>query len=103
LGGCGGHSDTVKLLLERGASVGAKDQSYDGTPLEWALYGWDNSQDTAGRHYSEIVALLARAGARLDAKWFEGDDEDRLRAIRKLQSDPVMQRRFAALPKRKGK
>jgi ankyrin repeat protein len=88
---CGGHSDTVKLLLEHGASVEAKDHSYHGRPLEWALYGWGNSHNTAGRHYPEVVALLARAGARLEAKWFEGNDEDRLRAIRKLRSDPGMQ------------
>ena len=87
----GGHADTVKLLLARGASAFAKDESFEGTPLEWALYGWGSSHDTAGVRYHEVVALLARSGAMLDAAWFEGDDEDRLRAIRKLRSDPGMQ------------
>ena len=89
---CGGHANTVKLLLEHGAKVEAKDESYDGTPLEWALYGWGGFPDTSGfGQYYEVVALLARAGARLDVRWFEGDDEDRLGAIRKLRTDPGMQ------------
>jgi ankyrin repeat protein len=88
---CGGHANTVKLLLERGARVGAKDQSYNGTPLEWALYAWGNSPDAAERHYYEVVALLVWAGAKLDSQWFEEDDEDRRRAVRKVRSDPGMQ------------
>ena len=70
----GGHADTVKLLLERGAPVDAKDESYDGTPLEWALYGWGNSPGMAERgRYYEVVALLVRAGAKLDPEWYEDD------------------------------
>jgi len=87
---CGGHADTVKLLLERGASVSAKDQSYDGSPLEWAVYGWDNLPHRAERRYYEVVALLVRAGAKLDSQWFGGEDEDRRRAVLKLRSDPGM-------------
>jgi predicted outer membrane lipoprotein len=36
------------------------------------------------------VALLARAGAKLDAQWYE-DDEDRQRAAERVRSDPRMQ------------
>jgi hypothetical protein len=85
----GGHVDTVKLLLERGAPVDAKDESFDGTALQWAMYGWGNPEAESGHHY-EVVALLARAGARLEPEWYEGD-EDRERTIKKLQSDPRMQ------------
>lgn len=89
---CGGHANTVRLLLERGAPAGAKDESYGGTPLEWALYGWGNAPDTAGRgQYHEVAELLVRAGAKLDPQWFEEDDEERRRAVRKLRSDPRMQ------------
>jgi len=85
----GGHVDTVKLLLERGAPVDAKDESYGGTPLGWALYAW-GAPESAGRgDYYEVVALLARAGARLDPQWYE-DDEDRQRAAEKMHSDPRM-------------
>jgi hypothetical protein len=83
-----GHLDVVKLLLERGAPVDAKDESFGGTPLEWALYGW-GSPDAEPGHYYEVVALLARAGARLDPEWYKGD-EDRERSIEKLRSDPRM-------------
>ncbi len=88
----GGHADTVKLLLERGAPVDAKDESFDGTPLGWALYGWGNSRVMAERgRYYEAVAMLVRAGAKLDSSWFEEDDEERRRAVQKLRYDPRMQ------------
>jgi ankyrin repeat protein len=87
----GGHAETVALLIERGAAVAARDESFDGTPLEWALYGWGNSPDTDSRPWYRTVALLVRAGAKLDPKWFEGDDEERRRATRKAQNDPEMQ------------
>ena len=88
---CGGHANTVKLLLERGAPVDAKDESFGGTPLGWALYAWGNAPDTVERGHYEAIALLIRAGARLDSQWFEGDDEDRQRTVRKLRRDPRMQ------------
>jgi hypothetical protein len=88
----GGHADTVKLLLDRGAQVDARDESYDGTPLGWALYAWGNSPVMAGRRqYYDVAALLVRAGAKLDLPWFEVDDEERRRALQKLRSDPRMQ------------
>ena len=36
-----------------------------------------------------MVALLVRAGAKLDPQWYE-DDEDRRRAAKKMRSDPRM-------------
>jgi peptide-methionine (S)-S-oxide reductase len=35
----GGHVDTVRLLLERGADRNARDTAYGGTPAEWAEHG----------------------------------------------------------------
>jgi len=87
----GGHADTVKLLLDRGAPVDVKDASYDGTPLDWAIYAWGNMSERLaerGRYY-DVVALLARAGAKSDSRWYE-DDVERGRAIKKLHSDPRM-------------
>src|SRR5262249_18962005 len=77
----GGHVDTVKLLLQHGATVDTKDESYGGTPLGWALYAWGNSTEREAERgsYYEVVALLVRAGAKLDPQWYV-DDEDRRRA-----------------------
>jgi len=87
----GGHVDTAKLLLEHGAPIDAKDESYGGTSLDWVLYAWGNATERAakrGRYY-EVVALLVRAGAKLDPHWYQ-DDEDRRRAAEKIRSDPRM-------------
>jgi ankyrin repeat protein len=84
-----GNGDIVRLLLDRGARVDLKDQSYGGTPLGWALYGWGAEERHGGTRYYEVVALLARAGAKLDPDWYE-EDGDRQRAVKKLQSDPRM-------------
>jgi hypothetical protein len=87
----GGHADTVELLLHRGAPVEIKDDSFDGTPLGWALYAWGTGGErrTAARRYDEVVALLMRAGAEIDEAWY-AEDEDRRRALKKARSDPRM-------------
>ncbi|HWZ96743.1 MAG TPA: ankyrin repeat domain-containing protein [Candidatus Dormibacteraeota bacterium] len=86
-----GHAETVKLLLSRGASVDAVDDAFGGTPLGWALYHWANSASAAERgSFHETVALLARAGAKLESDWFEVDDDERQHIVRKLRSDPRM-------------
>ena len=33
------HADVVRLLVERGACLNIQDTVYDGTPLDWAIYG----------------------------------------------------------------
>jgi len=89
---CGGHANTVKLLLDRGAPIDAKDENFDGTPLAWALYSWGNSPGMAKRgQYYEVVALLVRAGAKLDSSWFEEEGDERSRAVQKVRSDSRMQ------------
>lgn len=86
-----GNADIVRLLLERGAPVDVKDHRHDGTPLGWALYAWGNSADRADRRgYYEVVALLVRAGATVDPRWFE-EDVERSAAANKMLSDPRMQ------------
>jgi ankyrin repeat protein len=81
----GGHADTVKLLLQRGAAIDAKDKSYDGTPLDWTLYAWSDSPRAPYRYY-EVVALLVRAGAKLDPQ----DREQGQQLLSKIKSDPRM-------------
>jgi ankyrin repeat protein len=85
----GGHKDAVKLLLDRSAPIDAKDEHHGGTPLEWALYAWGNSSRTNREPYYGVVAMLARAGAKLEPKWYE-DHNDRGGAAEKLRSDPRM-------------
>lgn len=84
-----GHVETVKLLLQRGAPIDAKDESFGGRPLDWALYAWGNSAERAERSYYEVVALLVRGGAKLEAQWYE-DDEERRHAAQRMRSDPRM-------------
>ena len=61
------RADELQLLLNRGASVHVRDETFHGTPLTWALYGWANSIESGPRDHYEAVALLVRAGAKLDA------------------------------------
>ena len=35
----GNHFDVVRVLVERGARLDLRDRIYDGTPLDWAVYG----------------------------------------------------------------
>ena len=86
----GPHLNVVKLLLQRGAPVNVRDERFQGTPLDWALYGWSRSKDKTERERCyEIVALLARAGAELDPQWYE-QNEERRQAADKFRADPRM-------------
>lgn len=69
-----GHAGIAKILLERGAPLAVKDDNYGGTPLDWAIYGWGHisPQLVTKRRHHEAVALLIRAGAKLDPGWYEG-------------------------------
>jgi ankyrin repeat protein len=68
----GGHAELVELLLRANAPVNATEQSFGGTPLGWAVYGWANQapEFRNSRHY-EVVELLIRAGAGVDWEWIE--------------------------------
>ena len=85
----GGHSETVGLLLDRGASVDVVERTYGGTPLGWALYAWGGVEPDRREPYYDVVARLVRAGARLDPGWYT-DDEQRQRALSRLRADPRM-------------
>jgi ankyrin repeat protein len=68
----GGHADIVKLLLESNVPVNAKEESYGGTPLGWAVYGWnDPAPEFRRSKYYEVVKLLVCAGGMVDWKWIE--------------------------------
>jgi hypothetical protein len=68
----GGHAEIVELLLGANAPVNATEQSHRGTPLGWAVYGWNHqAPEFKNGHYHEVVERLIRAGAVVDWEWIE--------------------------------
>ncbi|HZV21935.1 MAG TPA: ankyrin repeat domain-containing protein [Hyphomicrobiales bacterium] len=57
-----GYADLVDLLLERGASLTAEDDRYQGTPVGWFAQGARNGHCKDG-DYAETARLLIKAGA----------------------------------------
>jgi peptide-methionine (S)-S-oxide reductase len=56
---CSGSVEAVKVLVEAGADVAAKDTAWNGTPLGWAEhYVSDAKGDNAKKPYPEIAAYL---------------------------------------------
>jgi hypothetical protein len=78
----GAHVESVKLLLERGAPVDVEDETWNGTPLGWALHGWLNpSPEIVSDGYYEVVALLVAAGSTVKPEVLASD---------KVRADPRM-------------
>jgi ankyrin repeat protein len=88
----GAYVDIIKLLLERGAPVDVIDESYRSTPLDVALWAWQNSRDreTRERCY-DVVGLLARAGAKLDPQHWRDPDTNESAMLEKIRADGRMQ------------
>ncbi|HEY2585455.1 MAG TPA: ankyrin repeat domain-containing protein [Tepidisphaeraceae bacterium] len=85
----GAHVEIARLLLERVTRVDIKDQAHQSTPLEWAVFAWSNSGESKRFDYYKVVAMLTRAGAIPDPKWYE-TASNRQSAAKKIQSDPHM-------------
>ncbi|MGO8958246.1 MAG: ankyrin repeat domain-containing protein [Streptosporangiaceae bacterium] len=66
-----GNAAVVRLLLEAGADVDARDTRFDGTPLAFATVG---SGEQAGKpgDWTETVRLLIEAGASRHDVWVSG-------------------------------
>ena len=60
----GGHVDTIKLLLDRGAPLEAKN-SYGATPLGQALWSALHAADQVD--YLPVIETLLKAGAKIEA------------------------------------
>ncbi|MEO5814830.1 MAG: ankyrin repeat domain-containing protein [Gemmatimonadaceae bacterium] len=58
-----GNAEIVRDLLEHGAPVGIRGDTYDMTPLGWALHGSEHSWRKDTGDYDEVVQLLLDAGA----------------------------------------
>jgi ankyrin repeat protein len=63
-----GHAEIVRLLLDAGAEIDARDERFDATPLAYATVG---SREQAGKagDWIQTVRLLIDAGASRDGVW----------------------------------
>lgn len=87
----GAWVDIIKMLLGRDAPVDAIDESYHSTPLDVALWVWNNSPERPeSKRCYEVIALLARAGARLEPQQWYDPQEGRSRMLEKIRADPLM-------------
>jgi len=66
-----GNAEAVRVLLDAGAGVDARDDRFDSTPLTFATVG---SGERAGQpgNWIETVQLLVDAGASRDGVWISG-------------------------------
>jgi ankyrin repeat protein len=66
-----GNAASVRLLLDAGAEVDARDARFDSTPLTYATVG---SREQAGKagDWIQTVRLLVDAGASRDGVWVSG-------------------------------
>src|SRR5262249_37821252 len=83
--------EAIKLLLERGAPVHVEDDRFHATPLDRALWTWNNTPEEEVRQRCyEAIALLVRAGAKLDPDhWC--DPQKHSIMLDKINSDLRMQ------------
>jgi len=68
----GGNAEVVELLLKAKAQVNATELSFGGTPVGWAVYGWNHqAPEFRNGRYHEVVEHLIRAGAVVDWEWID--------------------------------
>jgi hypothetical protein len=86
----GGHADTVRVLLRHHAPVNVTDETFEGTPLGWALYAWAGGGPHAGdRRYYDVVKLLVAAGATVAEEWLN-EDERGVPIAKSIRRDTAM-------------
>jgi ankyrin repeat protein len=61
----GGHPEAVRVLLEHGADVNARDGMFAATPLVWAVEGRGSAKRQGADHVG-VARLLIAAGSLLD-------------------------------------
>jgi ankyrin repeat protein len=87
----GPEPEAVKLLLEHRAPIHVKDNRFHATPLDMALWTWDNKPEAEVRERCyESIALLARAGAKLDPDHWR-DPDGRSTMLDRIEADSRMQ------------
>ena len=71
-----GSAETVELLLDHGADVGARDARWQSQPLEWALVGSGEAPAKApAPDWLATVRLLLDAGASLEGITFDPNED----------------------------
>jgi hypothetical protein len=63
-----GQAQTVRLLIDRGADIDARDGRFDSTPLAFATVGSGERPNSHG-DWAETVRLLLDAGAGREEVW----------------------------------
>jgi ankyrin repeat protein len=58
-----GNAEMARLLLARGAPLEAKESGFDGTPIDWAIYGSQHGWRCDTGDYAGTVHELLSAGA----------------------------------------
>jgi ankyrin repeat protein len=75
LAAAAGSTGTVRLLLDRGADIEARDTSWNSTPLEWAIVGSGMQLGHArDPDWTATVSVLLDAGASTDGIALSADD-----------------------------
>jgi Ankyrin repeats (many copies) len=70
-----GSADTVRLLLDRGAGIEARDTSWDSTPLDWAAVGSGyRPRDNPSPDWVATIRTLIEAGASTAGVTLSPDD-----------------------------
>jgi ankyrin repeat protein len=81
----------IGLLLERGAPVDAIEDQYHAMPLDMALWTWNQASSEEDRAPCyQAVALLVRAGAKLDREHWRKPGEEHSEMLQRIDSDPRM-------------
>jgi ankyrin repeat protein len=81
---------SIRLLLERGATIDAKDFRYHATPLDTVLWTWNKTSESPRDNCYQAIALLARAGAKLDRDHWRDPGKESSTMLDKIDSDPRM-------------
>jgi ankyrin repeat protein len=66
-----GNAEVVRLLIDAGADLEARDARFGGTPLAYATVG-SGERDGQPGNWAEAVRLLIDAGASRDEAWISG-------------------------------
>jgi hypothetical protein len=71
----GAHTEAATVLLQHGAPVDVKERSFRATPLDVALWVWNETTDGVRRERCyEMITLLSEAGSKLDPQhWTNAD------------------------------
>jgi ankyrin repeat protein len=87
----GANTDVARVLLQYGTSVDAREQDFQATPLDVALWTWGNIGDELVRERCyDIVTLLVEAGSKFDPKhWTSPDGTSHL--LEAVRSDTRME------------